>query len=141
MKLSLKHYKFKKTKKILKTQGFLIISVGCFKALKDNIRKHNLTCFLVNNNICEIIFKNSIFNHFKFLLSSSIILLKLSSYKYNYLKKLKNLNVIGIKVHNKIYSSKQLTVVGNINYRKSVKFFCIVLKKSILNTYLKLIKI
>ena len=140
MKLNLKHYKFEKTKKILKTQGFLIISVGCFKSLKDNTRKHNLTCFLVKNNICKIIFANSIFKNFKFLLSSSVILVKLNFYESNYFKNLKNLNVIGIKVYNKIYSSKQLAVVNNINYSRSIKVFCIVLKKSILNTYLKLIK-
>ena len=101
MKLNLKHYKFEKTKKILKTQGFLISSVGCFKSLKYNTRKHNnLTCFLVKNNICKIIFANSIFNRFKFLLSSSVILLELNSYKFNYFKILKNLNVIGIKLYN-----------------------------------------
>jgi hypothetical protein len=140
MRLNLKHYKFEKTKKILKTQGFLIISVGCFKTLKDT-RKHKLTCFLVKNNICKIIFENSIFNYFKFLLSSSVILVKLNFCEANYFKKLKNLNVIGIKIYDKIYSLRQLAVVNDINYIKSIKVFCMLLKKSILNIYLKLIKI
>ena len=141
MKLKLKHYKFEKTKKILKTQEFLIASVGCFKALKDNTFKHKLICFLVKNTICKIIFNSSTFIRFKFLLGSSLIFVNLNSYKTNYFKKLKNLNILGVKVQDKIYSSKQFSVVNNLNYGKSVKIFCMVLKKLILNTYLKLIKI
>ena len=139
MKLNLKHYKFEKTKKVLRSKGFLIVSVGCFKTLQDRTRKYNLKRFLVKNNICQLIFKSSIFYTFKFLLGSSVVFVDLNS--YNYLNKLKNLSIIGIKLYDKIYSLRQFIIVNSIDYRTSIKTFCIVLKKSILSTYLKLIKI
>ena len=141
MKLKLKHYKFEKAKNLLKTQGFLIASVGCFKTLKDNTLKYKLSCFLAKNTICKIIFKNSIFTYFKFLLGSSIIFINLNFHRVSHFKTIKNLNIIGVKLYDKIYSLKQLMIVNSLNYNKNIKSFCFVLKKLILNAYVKLVKV
>lgn len=141
MKLNLKHYKFEKTKTLLKTQGFIIISAGCFKTLEKNARKYKLKCFLVKNNICRTIFKKSIFQNFKFLFVCSVIFADLNFYKLDYFKQIKNAKVIGVKLYDKIYSARQINLITNIHYIKNIKAICMVLKKSILNSYLKLIKI
>ena len=116
-----------------------MMSVGCLKSLKDS-RKHKLTCFLIKDSICKTILKNSIFNHFRFLSIRSVVLTKLNFVEANHLKNLKDLSVVGIKIYDKIYSSRQLAIVNNINYIKNIKIFCMMLKKPILTIYLKLVK-
>lgn len=141
MKLNLKHYKFEKTKTLLKTQGFLIISAGCFKTLENDARKYKLKCFLAKNNICRTIFKTSIFQNFKFLFVCSVVFVDLNFNKLNYFKQIKNAKLIGVKLYDKIYSARQVKMINNIHYIKNLKLVCMILKKSILNSYLKLIKI
>ena len=139
MKINLKRLKLEKTQICLKSSAFLLVSVHCTKMLKLNILDYGLKTFFVNSKIGLFTFKKSVFKNFKFIFSSSIFFFKIKPGVLNNIKTLNNLNVVGIKLNNKIYSRKQLWAVSYLQYTKNLKVFGKLLTNSVLKTYLKLI--
>ena len=110
-----------KSKKILFIgTDFLINSKGQLK-MSQILKANNYKSYRPKSNLFKQVLKDSIFYNYLFLSLGPVVIVQ--SNTSNNLSSLKDLtiNFFAIKVNNKIYTSKQLSVVRNLNYRNNVK--------------------
>ena len=110
-----------KSKKILFIgTDFLTNSKGQLK-ISQILKANNYKSYRPKSNLFKQVLKDSIFYNYLFLSLGPVVIVQ--SNTSNNLSSLKDLtiNFFAIKVNNKIYTSKQLSVVRNLNYRNNVK--------------------
>ena len=106
-----------KSKKILFIgTDFLINSKGQLK-MSQILKANNYKSYRPKSNLFKQVLKDSIFYNYLFLSLGPVVIVQ--SNTSNNLSSLKDLtiNFFAIKVNNKIYTSKQLSVVRNLNYK------------------------
>ena len=133
MKFSLKTYKYFKSKHYFKTTNYFFFLQGIslndrnIIEIKQNLINHDLKSFKIFNKITIHILKNSIFKNLIVLVRGPIILLYTNHNKNLMFETLKTIhpliNVLGLKLNNKIYSKKQIENLKNTSYRTNILTF------------------
>ena len=132
MEFNNKHYKFKKTKVYLKQESIFFICTSNNLNSKNNLKfkqtlkKKNLTCLTIRNELAKKFLKKSIFKNFSILINGPVCFIKPEHplKVEETLKTLTNINdsitMIGLKINNKIYSMNQIKTLNLLNYSKNV---------------------
>lgn len=156
MKIALKESKVKRLEKILKNNRFFIvcnnspITTDNFLRLSQGLLKFNLYCFRINNKLFRNVLKHSIFNNYVNSISGPIMLVfKKSGCKdnkgFNFsavqseLKRFK-IDILGVCLNYKIYSSSQLSKFIYFDYNKNMVLFYNILKIMLIKSISKFIK-
>lgn len=132
MHFNLKTYKYLKTKFYFKKMNFFFFFHGIsldnanWIITEQSLADHELNYFRVFNTLIINTFKNSIFKNLIILIHGPIILINNKNYEFS-LRKLENvnplINMLSLKLNNKIYSAKQVKNIKHLSYVKNIILF------------------
>ena len=135
MKFNFKNYQESKTKIYLKKSNFLMLTTGAnknslnWRVFEQHLKKLKLKYYKTYNKIIKKALSNSIYKNFKNSVSSTFFLLHLkklkstASFKSSILNTLTYgllLNVLLIKLNEKIYTVKQIKQMSSFCYEKNI---------------------
>ena len=129
MELSRKKYKFSKFKKELQRNKLLLIFnvVANDKWIYINqiFKNLNIKLLKISNKISQLIFKNSIYSNYKYILNNFTMIAVMPSSSSLKLKELNTINeniyLLGIRLNKNLYLTRQLQKVVTTHYIKSMK--------------------
>jgi len=129
MELSRKKYKFSKFKKKLQRNKLLLIFnvVANDKWIYINqiFKNLNIKLLKISNKISQLIFKNSIYSNYKYILNNFTMIAVMPSNSSLKLKELntidENIYLLGIRLNKNLYLTRQLQKVVTTHYIKSMK--------------------
>ena len=139
MNLKLKQYKLLKTKLVLENNSLILISNN-FNLDSENFLtlKKIYKFYSVRNKLLKNLLKNSILYNLNFSIHGNIILMTL---KKDVLF-IKNKTLFtGLVLNRKLYSTKQISKLKNLNYNKNIKALHTLLNFNLISTSVKLKKI
>ena len=130
MKLELNSYKYNKIRTILKKKSFFFffhinnLTLKDFKELKKQLKKTNLKCYKISNNILIKNMNNSKFKNLIPLVNGPIIIIYFKSSTpmtknlllTQILKIHSSLQFLCLKINGKIYTLKQIKNLKNLIY-------------------------
>lgn len=123
-RLKIKYY-FKKIKFFFFFHG-TSLNITDWTSLEQLLDKEKLKCFQILNSLMVRIINNSIFRNLKILINGLVLLLHTTNKKLT-LKKLNNisslLNLLCLKLNNKIYSKKQIKNLKKLSYIGNIYLF------------------
>lgn len=144
MKISIKKYKYLKIKKYFKSSNFFLIYNGInvknFIEMDQKLKKLDLEYYKVYNKLTKKALKNSIFKNYHALTNSLIIIVKLKSRSTNltlndFLNLDDSLNLLAIKMNNKIYTILKTNSSLQLNYKNDNLHLLKVLKSQLKLSY------
>lgn len=146
MKLTLKNYKIKKIKLLLKEKNLLIFcnfinnNTKEFEKLKQKMLKKNLNFFKINSSLMSYLLKNSIYLNLKNLNVGSIMILHFNILKlFNKLLSDSNFNKLYFfccVFNRKFYTLKLFLYLNTLKFVLNVKLLYFYLKNYISVTFL-----
>ena len=118
MKFVNKNYKKAEIKNYIKKNNLFFFFLNNFRNISDwiiiqhNLKSKDFNCFKVFQNIIKKTLDNSIYINFKVLSSQILVLLKSKQHLFTFLFdfgfKFLSLNIVAIKLNNKVYHKSQL---------------------------------
>ena len=118
MKFVNKNYKRAEIKNYINKNNLFFFFLNTFRNINDwiiiqqNLKSKNFNCFKVFQNIIKKTLDNSIYINFNVLSSQILVLLKSKQHLFTFLLdfgfKFLSLNIVAIKLNNKVYHKNQL---------------------------------
>lgn len=140
MEITIKKYKYLKIKTYFKNSNFFLIYNGTnmknFIEMDQKLKKLDLTYYKVYNKLTKKVLKDSIYKNYHSLASSLIIIIKPKSKFTNltfngYLSLDDSLNLLAIKVNNKIYTLSKINSSLQLNHKNDNLILTKVLKSQL----------
>ena len=130
MELNFKNYQKLKIKNHLKTNTFLLFSIGANRNSQNwidteqSLHKLNLNYYKIYNNIAIKTIENSIYKNSTDIINSTFFYLTVKTdnfIKLNLLNLLKSIffSILSVKLNNKIYSLHTLKNINSLTYKKN----------------------
>ena len=140
MEITIKKYKYLKIKRYFKNSNFFLIYNGInvknFIIMDQKLKKLDLEYYKIYNKLTKKVLKNSIYKNYHSLTNSLIIIIKPKSKFTNlilndFLNLDDSLNLLTIKMNNKIYTVSKLNSSLQLNYKNDNLILMKVLKSQL----------